>query len=476
MNLFLQQKFSGVRGFALFSIVAVGFVSCSPNQESVAYENGEELSGGDTTVFDVSPNAFSLSARNLPGPRRTPFFVGNSFFNQNWVQAPSSTAGRDGLGPLFNTRSCSTCHSKDGRSPGPEPGKALTTALLRLSIPGQDPHGGPNPEPIYGSQLQGQSIPTIPKEGDAFVSYTEIPGSFADGESYQLAKPTYRIENLGYGPLHQGLLTSPRVGPAIIGLGLLELISELDLLKNADPHDANGDGISGRPNYVWDNRLQKKVMGRLGWKANQPSVFQQVATAFNEDIGITSEMLPAENYTLGERAAHRAVSGGVGGKSPELSKKILDAVVFYSQTLAVPARRNAKDPVVLRGKELFHQANCASCHSPVFKTSSSPDFPELSNQTIRPYSDLLLHDMGPELADNRPDFEASGTEWRTPPLWGIGLVKTVNGHTRFLHDGRARNLSEAILWHAGEAESSKQAFRTMSKTDRVALLKFLESL
>lgn len=472
MNLSSFKRLAKISAAALPILSAASFTSCSRQEDHFTYENGEELSGGDTTVFDVSPNAFSLSARNLPGPRRSQFFVGNSFFNQNWVQAPSSTAGRDGLGPLFNTRSCSACHFKDGRSPGPEQNVALSTALLRLSIPGKDPHGGPNPDPTYGDQLQGQSLPDVPKEGDAFATYTEVSGSFADGEAYRLAQPSYRIENLGYGPLHPDIMISPRVGLAMIGLGLLELVPEQDLLRNADPDDRNGDGISGRPNYVWDAVQGKKALGRIGWKANQPNVLQQVAGAFNGDIGITSEMNPSENYTSNEKAAAKAPNGG----NPEVSKKIFDAVVFYSRTLAVPARRDAKDPIVLRGKQLFHQANCAACHIPLFTTGTSPDFPELSRQTIRPYTDLLLHDMGPGLADGRPDFEASGNEWRTPPLWGIGLVKTVNGHTRFLHDGRARNLAEAILWHGGEAEKSREAFRAMPKPDREALLKFLESL
>jgi len=475
MKIPVRLNLSGLAAAALPILAVAWLSSCSRPRDHFTYEEGEELSGGDTTVFDISPNAFSLSARNLSGPRRTAFFVGNSFFNQNWVQAPSSTAGRDGLGPLFNTRSCSTCHFKDGRSPGPDENKAFTTALLRLSIPGEGAHGGPNPDPVYGDQLQGQSIQNIPNEGDAFVSYKEVPGTFTDGETYQLAEPHYRIENLHYGPLSKDILISPRTGPFVIGLGLLELIPEADLLKNADPDDKNHDGISGRPNMVWDQVQGKKVMGRIGWKANQPNVRQQVAGAFNGDIGITSEMVPTENTTGAETGAQKAPSGGVNG-GPEVSKRIFDAVVFYCQTLAVPARRDAKDPIVLRGKELFHQANCAACHVPSYTTGNSTDFPELSHQKIFPYTDLLLHDMGPGLADNRPDFEATGNEWRTPPLWGIGLIKTVNGHTRFLHDARARNLTEAILWHGGEAEKSKETFRSMSKSDREALLKFLESL
>ena len=258
----------------------------------------------------------------------------------------------------------------------------------------------------------------------------------------------------------------------VIGLGLLEAIPEETLKAWADPDDADQDGISGRINYV-DNVLTGELsVGRFGWKSNQPTLRQQSASAFFGDIGITSPMFPEENRSSHQPEAMQAVSGG----QPELSKEFLDKLTFYVQTLAVPARRNLDDPMVIRGEQVFKQANCTACHKPEVITGVHDEVEALSLQKIRPYTNLLLHDMGPGLADHRPDFQANGREWRTPPLWGIGLVKTVNKHTFFLHDGRARNLMEAILWHGGEAEASKEYVRQLPKADREALIAFLESL
>ena len=432
----------------------------------------EELSGGDTTVFDATRNAFSFPVRNILEEHRPAFFVGNSFFNQNWVVAPASTAGRDGLGPLFNARSCSACHFKDGRSQPPEPGVPMTVMLLRASVPGRGPRGEPLPDPVYGGLIQGQGIPGVAAEGDAFVSYEEQPGQFADGEEYSLRKPSYRLSNLGYGPTATNLLLSPRVAPAMIGLGLLEAVPEESIRALADPDDRDGDGISGRVNSVWDHVAGTTALGRFGWKAEQPTVHQQSATAFVEDIGITSSAQPSENISALQviHTKHPPQHG------LEVSDKILGDVVAYSRLLGVPARRNVSHPTVQRGQRLFMEAGCAKCHLPVLTTSASWKFPELANQTIRPYTDILLHDLGEALSDQRPVFNAEGSEWRTPPLWGIGLVEKVNGHSTLLHDGRARNLSEAILWHGGEAKPARETFRSMPRMDREALLEFLKSL
>jgi CxxC motif-containing protein (DUF1111 family) len=409
----------------------------------------------------------------LPPEQETQFFVGNSFFNRNWVIAPSSTPARDGLGPLYNARSCSACHLRDGRGQPPTaPDEPLVALLLRLSISGQDAQRGTVPEPRYGGQLQGLSVPGVPPEGTVVITYEDRTGTFADGETYRLRQPTYRFTNLGYGPLHSEVRLSPRVAPFMIGLGLLEAVPEATILRRADPHDRDGDGISGRPNRVWDIARQQTVLGRFGWKANQPSVAQQTATAFLEDIGITSALLPEENCTAMQQACRNAPHGG----QPEIAPDILHSVIFYARTLVVPAQRHWDGPEIQRGKQLFMQAGCAGCHTPTLRTGKVPGLPGLSEQTIHPYTDLLLHDMGAGLADGRSDFDATGQEWRTPPLWGIGLIHTVNGHTTLLHDGRARNLTEAILWHGGEAETAKEAFRTMPRPEREALLRFLESL
>ena len=447
---------------------------------AIANSENDIKSGGATTVFDKSRNAFSLPAGNLGILRRDSFFIGNAFFKQPWVSSPASTKARDGLGPLFNTNTCQSCHAKDGRGRPPKTeDEDFLSMLVRLSIPATtDAHrealikDGSIAEPNYGGQIQNRAIQGIKPEGQPRLSYQEITGNFSDGEAYTLIKPTLTIADLAYGELHPDTMMSVRTTPAMIGLGLLDAISDEDILKNADPDDTNKDGISGRVNKVWDASEQKTVIGRFGWKANQPNLSQQVMGAFHGDIGLTSELFQNENCTPVQTDCARAPNGG----TPEVPKKIMDTVVFYSSTLGVPARRNTKTEAAIKGQQLFATAGCASCHTPSFTTAKHDSIPELSRQKIAPYTDLLLHDMGSELADNRPDYLATGREWRTPPLWGIGLVETVNAHTRFMHDGRARNLSEAILWHGGEGENAKQRYVEMSKSDRDALITFLETL
>ncbi len=435
-------------------------------------EPGEELSGGATTVFDESPKAYGFPAANLREDRRASFFVGHSFFNENWVVAPASTSGRDGLGPLFNTRSCSACHLRDGRSQPPKLTQPMITMLLRISVPGVGTHGEPLPDPTYGGQIQSQSVPGVPAEADTFVRYEEVSGRFEDGETYSLRQPVYAITNLGYGPLAQNVMFSPRVASAMIGMGLLEAVPERTLRELAERQQRGSNGIAGRINLVWDRTAGKMLPGRFGWKAEQPTVLQQVATAFVEDMGITSPLMPEENQTSRQKSRAQQTPSG----HPDVSETILADVVTYTRTLAVPARRMWKDSNVLRGKVLFTKANCALCHVPQLKTGDCSDIGELAQQTIRPYTDLLLHDMGEGLSDRRPVFEAGGRDWRTAPLWGIGLSAKVNSHTLFLHDGRARNFTEAILWHGGEAEEAQKMFRNWPKRDRDALVAFLQSL
>lgn len=438
-----------------------------------APEPGEELPGGATTVHDTTRNAFTLMARNLQGERRDAFFVGNALFNRNWVTAPASTQGLDGLGPTFNASSCAACHFKDGRGKPPaEPGEKPLSLLFRLSIPGVDAVGGPLADPVYGGQLQPLSILGVPAEGRMELTYSTHEGQYADGTPWSLEEPHYTLAELAFGPVHPELRVSPRVAPVMIGLGLLEAIPDATLERLADPEDRDGDGISGRVNHVWDYHAAAVRVGRFGWKANQPTLLQQNTSAFLGDIGITSELFPSEDCPAVQTACREAPTGD----SPQVDEKKLEQVTFYSRMLAVPARRDADVPEVLRGRKLFREVGCASCHVPRHETGTLADAPELSGQIIFPYTDLLLHDMGEALADDRPDFEATGTEWRTPPLWGIGLVKTVNRHTRFLHDGRARSLEEAILWHGGEGERALERFKSLSTPERADLLRFLESL
>ena len=455
----------------LLAVAPIAALACqSANDEIDLDKVYNRMLGGDTTAFSTGGNAFELSARNLPNDLRRIFEVGDSFFNQNWVAAPASTAARDGLGPTHNALSCSSCHSHDGRGKPPDdPNDPERGLLLRLSIPGSD---GPTDEATYGGQLQDRSILGVPVEGRILIIYEEVPGQYPDGSAYSLRRPVYHIVDLALGPLHPSVQISPRIAPVTIGMGLLEAIPGERILSLADPDDADGDGISGRPNYVWNIRDGNAALGRFGWKANQPTVEQQTASAFLGDIGITSSLLPDENCPDSQEECRRAQNGG----SPEIPDSRLEKVTIYLQTLAVPAMRNTEDEEVRQGARLFVQSQYSACHTPRHETSGTYPIEPLRNQVIFPYTDLLLHDMGAGLADNRPDGEASGTEWRTPPLWGIGLVQTVNGHTMFLHDGRARSLEEAILWHGGEAEKAKQHFMGLTAEEREALIRFLESL
>ncbi|MEM1041607.1 MAG: di-heme oxidoredictase family protein [Bacteroidota bacterium] len=449
------------------------FSGCDGTDLGLTAEPGEQFSGGDVTVFNAGQNAFGLPAPGLSNMDAGFFGVGNSFFNQNWVTAPASTTARDGLGPFFNARSCAGCHFKDGRGRTPTfDGERVTGFLVRVAIPGQrDAFGSPLGDERYGSQIQDQATLDFAPEATVLVDYEEIAGQFADGTPYSLRRPIISFEDEAYGPI-TGLTLSPRVANQMPGMGLLDAIPEADLLALADPDDADGDGISGRLNMVWNVREQRHTPGRFGWKAAQPTVEQQVASAFHGDLGITTSLFDAENCTVAPAGCNEAPTGG----SPEVEDRNLAHVTLYSSTLAVPARRDWEEPDVLRGKALFKQIGCAGCHLPVLRTGPSEVHDVLSGQTIRPYTDLLLHDMGEGLADGMKVFEATGREWRTPPLWGLGLIQTVNRHTELLHDGRARNVTEAILWHGGEAEAAKERFRHLSRAERDDLLRFLNSL
>ncbi len=432
------------------------------------------MAGGSAgTVLNDNVEAFALPVPSLSDEDERRFFKGRALFRDIWVAPPASTTSRDGLGPFFNARSCEGCHVRDGRGHPPQNDtESATSMLIRLSIPNPTPGGAPLPEPNYGGQLQPLANAGITREGDVFVTYTEVEGRYADGTHYSLRRPTYRVEHLGYGAMHPSVMMSPRTAPAMIGLGLLEAIPEADILSHADEADANGDGISGRPNHPTDAVTGQPALGRFGWKANQPSVAQQTAGAFLGDIGITSSLFPTEDCSPAQLTCIDAPTGG----EPELDATIFDNVVFYARTLAVPARRSLDDATVQEGEALFAGIGCASCHVTTFRTGAFAPVPEFADQTIHPYTDLLLHDMGADLADDRPDHAATGREWRTAPLWGIGLQSRVNEHTFLLHDGRARSIAEAILWHGGEAEAARERFRHLKASERDALLAFLNSL
>lgn len=456
-------------------------------------EAGEAMPGGEATSRKSvdNRNAFSHPSANMGFDKELDFKVGNAIFRKLWVSAPASTKSSDGLGPLFNARSCQRCHLKDGRGHPPKanwPDDDAVSMFLRLSIPPQSDEDARKlaerranviPEPTYGGQLQDLSIQGHTAEGRMQITYEEVPVALGDGAVVRLRRPTYRVTNLGFGALHPEVMLSPRVAPQMIGLGLLEAVPEAQIAALADPDDGDGDGISGLTNRVWSVARDRVMLGRFGWKAGAPSVLEQSAGAFAGDIGIASWLVPkpAGDCTSGQAFCIKAPNGNAGdGVGFEVSPKLLSLVVFYSRNLAVPRRRGHDLSEILRGKQLFYESGCARCHNPKFTTGELEGQPHLANQLIWPYSDLLLHDMGEGLADHRPEGVASGREWRTAPLWGIGLTSVVSGHTFFLHDGRARNVQEAILWHGGEARAARDAYATMARGDRERLIAFVNSL
>ena len=427
-----------------------------------------EFPAGSGTTSDISINAFSHPLENISIEEKRSFFVGKSFFRDVWVKAPSSTAGRDGLGPSFNANSCIACHTRDGRGLGLGQNNVDFSLLFRLSVKKFDDSWAPHP--AYGGQLNPFGIEDGIAEANAQVSFENVNGFFNDNQSYQLRKPIYSFINLNFGEISSETNISARVAPQVIGLGLLEAISETDLLKLEDPNDSNQDGISGIAKRVTDLESNTLKIGRFGWKAEQPTLQQQNAAAFLGDIGITSRLFPNTNCTSVQTLCLQMPHG----EEPELANQLLNRVTTYVQLLSVPKRRDFSDQQVITGEKIFKQINCTACHQPVYRTAATAAFNILSNQNIFPYTDLLLHDMGEELSDQgqKPDRR----EWRTPPLWGLGLITTVNGHSNLLHDGRARTVEEAILWHGGEGSQSRDNYKSLSFIERQNLLKFLNSL
>ena len=424
-------------------------------------EEGELRPGGETTVDELGIGAFVQRAANLSILHAADFEAGLQFFQVDWEPAPGQPE-IDGLGPTYNAISCLACHARNGRGvPSSDRAPASPGVLLRLG----DALG--TPDPTYGDQLQPSAIPGVPAEGSP--TWTWVPDhtvTLADGTEIELARAAYEATDLAFGPLAPDTLLSPRIAPQLVGMGLLESIAADDVAAWADPDDRDGDGIRGVPAWLPDGTL-----GRFGWKAAQPTVEHQTSAAFAGDLGITSVLHPTPDCPPAQPACAAAPSGG----TPELPSIRLHVTSAYVRLLGVPARRDGDDDEVLRGKTLFHALGCAACHRPSYVTADVPD-PELSSQHIWPYTDLLLHDMGEPLADDRPEAAATGHHWRTAPLWGLGLVEQVNGTRHLLHDGRARTLPEAILWHAGEAEPARNAYTDLSATDRTRLHLFIESL
>ena len=473
-------------------------------------EPGEELPGGAATAnccagtfpssnskaVGQARNAFMQPPPNMASSRGLDWRVGRGMFKKVWVSAPASTKASDGLGPLYNARSCMRCHPRDGRGHPPEanwPADDSISMFMRLSIPPQTLEQKQLiaahklyavPDPTYGSQLQDLAIQGFDAEGKLHITYTEKTMELAGGEQVSLRVPSYKITHWGYGKPHKDLMISPRIAPQMIGLGLLEAIPQALIVANADPRDEDENGISGKASLVWSHKQNKVMLGRFGWKAKTPTLFDQGDSAMAGDIGISNPVFPHASGDCTDRQKHcmEAPNGNtIRDGDVEIGPKLNNVLIFYARNLAVPKRRNHDDPNILEGKTLFNGIGCASCHKPKFKTGNkAPGGKHLANQLIWPYTDLLLHDMGKGLSDNRPVGNAQNgalaSEWRTAPLWGIGLTKTVSGHTFFLHDGRARNIKEAILWHGGEAKAARDAFALMRKQDRERLIAFVNSL
>lgn len=458
-----------------------------PTADFSKAEAYETMQGGaGTSRKPVDADAFSYPSGNISFEEKGDFHLGNALFRKLWVSSPSSTQASDGLGPLYNARACDACHVRDGRGHPPEIGP--TSMFLRLARAASTAeeaallaaHEALNfPDPVYGRQLQDLAVPDVAGEGRMHIRYQEHKVTLGDGSVVSLRHPTYSVEALTYGPLDPATTLSPRIATPLIGLGLVEQIHPADILANADPEDRDGDGISGKAALVRDPASGEVTLGRFGWKAQQATVRQQAADALADDIGISSPEAPRHWGDCTEaQTACRALPTGVQSRlgDTEAPAPVIDLIAFYARNLAVPARRAVDRPGVLAGKRAFYEMGCAACHTPKFVTRR--DAPEKAQafQLIWPYSDFLLHDMGEGLADGQPVGEATGSEWRTPPLWGIGLTRTVSGHTFFLHDGRARNLAEAILWHGGEGRRARDRFAAATAAERQALIEFLESL
>ena len=427
------------------------------------------LASADTTHTATHREAFAQPFAGLDEGQLERFFRGRSLFRQAWVVAPSRDEAVDGLGPLYNRVSCIACHPKNGRGQAPEQGQPMRSMLLRLSLPGHDAQGGPKPHPVYGDQLNELGVPGVPGEGRAHVYWQEHAVQLGDGETVMLRKPKVELRELAYGPM-DAVLTSARVGPPVFGLGLLEAIDESTLRAMAS--EAKPDGVTGHVNAVWSVERQRAEAGRFGLKANQPDLRQQIAHAMLGDLGITSTLAPEQNCTPAQQACAHAAQGG----DPELDALQLGDLHFYLAHLAAPARRQQTEPAVMQGEKLFSAIGCTACHRPALVTGKHPLYPVLTQQHIAPYTDLLLHDMGAGLADGREDYLANGRQWRTAALWGLGLSERINPGSGYLHDGRARTLEEAIVWHGGEAEIARQRYVSLGAQARQAIRAFLQSL
>ena len=455
-------------GISLLGAATVGGAGTAPVQPHKAYlQPVEDLTAAQAERLQAGSNAFMTTWILFP-----------QLSNPNWEYASSGVPMMEwGLGPTFLANSCAACHIQAGRGRTTDIKNSTPfQQLLRLSLPGDTEHGGPKPHPHYGNQLQVFDVIAKDQnhirsgEGNLFIDWHPVSVSLPDGAVVELREPKIRIEDLNFGPLGEDILTSLRNAPPIFGLGYFEAVSEEDILALAAAQKAKH--LNGRANYVYDDVSHKTSIGRFGWKANQPGVRQQAAAAFHGDMGVTSSIYPKQNCPPVQQGCKKMLPGD----KAEVRDQMLDDLTFFLTALDAPEQRDKEAPSVKRGEQLFAKAQCASCHVPELRTGEFPALPQLSRRSFRPYTDMLIHDMGAGLADGRPDFKATGRDWRTAPLWGIGLSKQVNGSTNLLHDGRARNVLEAILWHGGEAQASRDLFAKLSKEERDELIAFVNSL
>ncbi|WP_105170138.1 di-heme oxidoreductase family protein [Pseudoalteromonas sp. T1lg23B] len=464
-------------------MLSVALLSAITVQEQVhtvpAFSEQELYPGGQATARRVARRTFIHPAGNVPTIQQLDFWDGFSFFRDPWVASPAITKDRDGLGPLFNARSCKTCHNDGGRGRLAKEGElaspALLFRLLKKNTWGVDAH--------YGGQLQPNAVrlshPKLLKpvlaEGNVRVRYETIEGYYPDGTAYSLIKPSYQIEQLGYGALESDTVISARYAPAVYGMGLLDAISEQDLFAQQDIADKDQDGISAKYNLVTNLNTERRSIGRFGFKGLHATLEQQIAGAFVNDIGITNPFFKQETCTKVQHACRSAASIDPKG-TLDIPKKLHDLTTYMGQILAVPKARDLLSPQAQQGRTLFYQLQCDTCHTPSYTTQKDYPVAALQGQKIYPYTDLALHDMGEGLADQGMENLAQGSEWRTPPLWGIGLQQRVQGYQAFLHDGRARTIEEAILWHGGEAQQTKLQFMSLNINERNALIYFLKQI
>jgi CxxC motif-containing protein (DUF1111 family) len=441
--------------FAAFASTLLMLAEC----RRVRADQGTDRSAYAQPV--TAPGAFDIDA----------FRRGKAEFAARWV-APFLSGGHWGRGPQSNAESCLDCHPGNGRGRIPAgPQEAPFALVLRLGLDGGNDGGGPRPHPAYGPQLDRHgTLGKLIEEGDFRIRYRYNQVVLGDGSTIELRRPIVDVVALWFGPLGESTRMSPRMAQPVFGLGLLEGVRDatLDEIARSQHHL----GFNGRPNRVRDEATGATVTGRFGHKAIHPSLRQQVAAAFYDEIGVTSELFPQDQCWPLQAECKRLERLSV----VELQAGQLDAVTHYLRMLAPPPRRNRDDAQVLRGELLFEQARCAVCHLPELPSHYGSGDAAHNATTIQPYTDLLLHDMGDGLRDGRREFVAGPRDWRTAPLWGLGLRRQVNGNDALLHDGRARSVAEAIMWHGGDAEVSRRAFSNMSQNERQALVRFVESL